>query len=180
MPGLLLLLWAAGCGKQNSSAPPGPAGSGAAPSTNAPQPIPGWPATNAQPRLATLKLFVGAEVVTAELAISQLQVATGMMFRKSMGENDGMLFVFGRPHRTAFYMKNTTVPLTAAYIDAEGTILELHDLEPLNETPVHAGTDQVQYVLEMPQGWFRRHNVPAGAVISTEAGRLKDVFRSGP
>ena len=147
--------------------------------TNVTPKVPGWPPTNAQPKLQTLKLYVGPETVAAELALTEVQVGTGMMFRKEMAENDGMLFVFARPHRTAFYMKNTTVPLTAAYIDSEGMILELHDLQPLNETPVEAGTDKVQYVLEMKQGWFKRHNVSTGAVLTTEQGRFKETFRFG-
>lgn len=150
------------------------------PRTNAPVAnIPGWPPTNAQPKLQTMKLYVGAEVVTAELALTQLQVATGMMFRKEMGENEGMLFVFARPHRTSFYMKNTLLPLNVAYIDSEGTILELLELEPLNETPADAKTENVQFVLEMNKGWFKRHNVGVGSIITCEKGKLRDAFRFG-
>ena len=126
-----------------------------------------------------MKLFVGPEVITAELAMTQVQIGTGMMFRKTMAENEGMLFIFARPHRTSFYMRNTTLPLTAAYIDSEGTILELHNLEPLNETPVEAATENVQYVLEMNRDWFKRHNISVGAVIACDAGKLKDAFRFG-
>jgi hypothetical protein len=77
-------------------------------------------------------------------------------------------------------MKNTLIPLSVAYIDPEGVILEIHDLQPLDETPVEAATDQVQYVLEMRQGWFARHNLGPGVVIRTERGRLRDAFRRGP
>jgi len=126
-----------------------------------------------------MKLFVGPETIVAELCLTEVQIGTGMMFRKEMAENDGMLFVFSRPHRTSFYMRNTTLPLTAAYIDSEGAILELHDLEPLNETPVPAASDNVQYVLEMNRGWFKRHNIAVGAVIACDAGKLKDAFRFG-
>lgn len=174
-PGLFALLLLAGCQRQEAAPPPVPM-----PKTNAPSPsIPGWPPTKAQPKLQTMKLFVGPETITAELCLTEVQVGTGMMFRKDMAENEGMLFVFARPHRTAFYMKNTTLPLTAAYIDSEGAILELHDLEPLNETPVPATTDNVQYVLEMKRGWFKRHNIGVGAVIACDAGKLKDAFRFG-
>jgi uncharacterized membrane protein (UPF0127 family) len=76
-------------------------------------------------------------------------------------------------------MKNTTVPLTLAYVDSEGAILELPDLQPLDETPVTAATDKVQYVLEMNQGWFKRHNISTGAVMTTERGRFKETFRFG-
>ena len=139
--------------------------------------IPGWPPTNAQPKLQTMKLFVGPEVITAELAMTEIQVGTGMMFRKEMGENEGMLFVFGRPNRVAFYMKNTILPLHVAYIDSEGTILELHELQALNETPVDAANNNVQFVLEMNKGWFTRHNIRVGSVITCDRGKLRDAFR---
>ena len=172
--GLTALLFIVGCQKPEAAPPPAPV-----PKTNSNPTIPGWPPTRAQPKLKTMKLFVGPEVVTTEIALTQVQVGTGMMFRKEMAENEGMLFVFARPHRTEFYMKNTTLPLTAAYLDSEGTILELHDLQPLNETPVKATADNVQFVLEMNQGWFKRHNVSVSTVISCETGRLADAFRFG-
>lgn len=172
---ITMTIWLAGCQKQEAAPPPS---SSPVPKTNsAAASIPGWPPTKAQPKLPTLKIFVGPEVVTAELALTQVQIGTGMMFRKEMAENDGMLFVFSRPHRTSFYMRNTTLPLTAAYIDSEGIILELHDLEPLNETPVEAGSDNVQFVLEMNRDWFKRHNVTVGAAITCEGGKLRDAFR---
>lgn len=129
----------------------------------------------AQPRLPTLKLWLGGQEITAEVARRPVEVATGMMYRTNLGELEGMLFVFGRPMRVAFYMRNTIVPLTAAYLDSEGRILELHDLEPLNEQPVEAGTDRVQFVLELPRGWFTRHGVSTGAVVRTPYGGLAEV-----
>jgi len=105
-----------------------------------------------------------------------VQIATGMMFRKEMGENQGMLFVFLRPHRTAFYMRNTYIPLSCAYIDPEGTVLELHDMKPLDESQITAKSDDIQYVLEMKQGWFARNNIAVGTVIRTEIGPLRDTF----
>lgn len=130
---------------------------------------------HAQPRLPTLKLWLGGQEITAEVARRTPEIATGMMFRTNLAEMEGMLFVFARPYRAAFYMRNTTVPLTAAYLAPDGTILELHDLEPLNETPVTAATDNVQFVLEMPRGWFARHGVSTGAVIRTPYGGFAEV-----
>jgi uncharacterized membrane protein (UPF0127 family) len=66
-----------------------------------------------------------------------------------------------------------------AYIDAKGTILELHELKPLDETPVPSKTDNIQFVLEMNKGWFTKNNVSTGMVIRTEVGGLKDAFRFG-
>lgn len=174
LAGVFAVAFVVGCQKPASSAPPAPA-----PKTNAASNFPGGPPTKPQPKLQTMKLYVGAEVVTAELAMTQVQIATGMMFRKEMAENEGMLFVFGRPHRTAFYMKNTLLPLNIAYIAGDGTILELLELKPLDETPVEAKTDRVQFVLEMNKGWFERHNVAVGSVITCEYGKLKDAFKMG-
>ena len=148
--------------------------------TNSTPSIPGWPAVKAQPKLQTMKLYVGTETVSAELAMNPVQIATGMMFRTEMGENEGMLFVFSKPHRPAFYMKNTKIPLNVAYLDSDGTILELLELKALDETPVEAKTERVQFVLEMNTGWFQRHNVTVGSVIACEIGKLKDAFRFGP
>ena len=175
---LVALLLAVGCRKQAVSEPAAPSNSAPTPSTNAAlRSFPGF--VKAQPKLQTMKIYVGAEVVSAELAMNQVQIATGMMFRTEMGENEGMLFVFSRPHRPAFYMRNTKIALNVAYLDSDGTILELLDLKPLDETPVEAKTDRVQFVLEMKEGWFQRHNVAVGSIITCEIGKLKDAFRFG-
>jgi hypothetical protein len=129
----------------------------------------------AQPRLPTLKLWLGGQEITAEVARRTTEIATGMMFRTNIADGEGMLFVFPRPYRAAFYMRNTTVPLSAAYLAPDGTILELHDLQPLNETPVTAASDHVQFVLEVPQGWFQRHGVRTGLVVRTPYGGFPEV-----
>lgn len=155
---------AASCGRPEAAGPaPVPAGAANEPRA-------------AQPKLPTLKLWLGAAELNAEVALSALQTQTGMMFRTNMAENEAMLFVFGGPHRAAFWMKNTYVPLSAAYIDPEGVILEIHDLEPLNTNAVSAASSEVQYVLETPRGWFSRHNVGVGTVVRTERGSLRETF----
>ena len=131
---------------------------------------------NAQPKLATVKLWLGPQEIVAEIAISLPQVMTGMMFRKDMAEKEGMIFVFRQPHRASFYMRNTYLPLSCAYIDSEGAILEIHDMKPLDESPIEAESENVQYVLEMKQGWFDRNNIPKGTVIRSEYGSLADTF----
>ena len=127
--------------------------------------VAGFNPTNAQPKLPTMKIWLGAQEVTAELAMSLPQIMTGMMFRKEMAENEGMLFVFGRAHRASFYMRNTLIPLSCAYIDPEGTILEIHDMKPLDESAIEASVDNILYVLEMKQGWFAGHGISAGAKV---------------
>jgi uncharacterized membrane protein (UPF0127 family) len=132
--------------------------------------------TKAQPTLQILNLWLGSEELKTELALTPIQLQTGMMFRTNMPENAAMLFVFSYVHQASFWMKNTTLPLSAAYIDPAGVILEIHDLQPLDTNSVTATSDQVQYVLEVNQGWFKRHNVSTGMVVRTERGSLRDTF----
>ena len=150
-----------------------PAASAAGPVVN-----PSLP-TAAQPKLQTMKLWLGAEEMVVELALSGIQVQTGMMFRTNLAENAGMLFVFSAPHRVEFWMKNCPLPLSAAYIDPEGAILEIHDLQPHNTNSVVASSERVQFVLEANQGWFGRHNVTTGMVVRTEHGTLSGTFLRG-
>lgn len=166
---------AGGCGDGSKSDPPqtgaGP-GSTETPATASTA----APRGKAQPRLETLKLWVGTNQVNAEIAKTQTQVMAGLMWRTNMAEMDGMLFVFAVPHQTAFWMKNTLLPLSCAYMGPDGAILELHDMEPLNTNSIPASTDQIQYVLEMNRGWFQRHNVSTGVVMQTESGTLSQTF----
>ena len=130
----------------------------------------------AQPKLRTVNLWLGSNELATEIAMSQTQIATGMMHRTEMAENEAMIFVFPRPFRASFYMRNTVLPLSCAYIDGKGEILEIRDMKPLDESPIVAASDQVQYVLEVNQGWFKRHNVQAGAIVSGEKGSLQKMF----
>jgi uncharacterized membrane protein (UPF0127 family) len=131
---------------------------------------------HAQPKLPTVKLWIGPKAMLAEVARTPTQIATGMMFRKEMAADDGMIFVFAQPHRASFCMRNTIIPLSCAYIDSEGVILEIHDLKPKDETPVLASSDNVRYVLETNQGWFEKNQIKPGTVIATENGSLTQVF----
>lgn len=152
----------AGCNGSSISAPP----------PSAPQP----PAGKPQPKLPTIKLWLGAKEVIAEQATTPAQIQTGMMFRQQMGENDGMLFIFARPIQASFWMRNTLIPLTCAYLDSDGVILEIHDMKPLDETAIPSATDEVQYVLEMKQGWFERNGIGKGTVVKTERGSLAETY----
>jgi uncharacterized membrane protein (UPF0127 family) len=169
----LLLMLAAGCDQPKSAAPPS-----AAP----PAPLQTTPEghlNQAQPKLRTMKLFLGNQELITELCTNNVQRMTGMMFRTNLAENEAMLFVFPYEHRTSFYMKNTVVPLSAAYIDPKGVILEIHDLQPKDLRGAEANADNIQYVLETTQGWFKRHHLGTGVVIRTERGTLGKTFFSG-
>ena len=131
---------------------------------------------HAQSKLATLKVWLGSEELTTELALKPVEIATGMMFRTNMAENEAMLFVFNAPEPRNFYMLNCTVPLTAAYINPEGVIEEFARLNPGDTNGVQSRSWNIQFVLELPQGWPERHNVRTGAVVRTERGSLQQTF----
>ena len=112
----------------------------------------------------------------AEMALTGIQQQTGMMFRTNIAENEGMIFVFPYPHQASFWMKNTSVPLSAAYIDSEGVIQEIHDLQPHDTNAVKAASANIQYVLETSQGWFQRNKIKPGTLIRTDKGTLNKRF----
>jgi uncharacterized membrane protein (UPF0127 family) len=116
----------------------------------------------AQVPLPAITLSVAGEAVIAEVADDPLERETGLMFRKTLAPDSGMLFVMPVPEHAAFWMKNTTVPLSVAYINESGMILEIHDLQPLDERPVPSAFSNIAYALEMEQGWFARNRVLAG------------------
>ena len=131
---------------------------------------------HAQPKLPTIKVWLGDQELTAEIASRQVEIATGMMFRTNMPENEAMLFVFAEAAPRSFYMRNCLVPLSAAYMDTGGTILQEIDMQPHNETGIPSAANNIQFVLEVPQGWFARHAVNTGAVVRTERGTLAETF----
>jgi uncharacterized protein len=132
--------------------------------------------TQAQPRLQTIRLWLGPEELETELALTTEQEETGLMFRTNMAENAGMLFVFGGPMQASFWMKNCPLPLSAAYIDPEGNIIEIHDLQPQDTNAVVAASHNVEYVLEVNQGWFLRHHIDTGTLVRSELGSLPETF----
>jgi uncharacterized protein len=84
-----------------------------------------------------------------------------MMHRRTMGANEGMLFVYAQPNRLCFWMRNTLIPLTIAFIADDGRIVHTADMKPLDETS-HCSTEPVRYALEMNQGWFSKKGIRKG------------------
>ena len=145
---------------------------------SSPMQNPGEP-TQAQPKLQTMKLWVGPEEMIAELALTAEQQRTGMMFRTNMAEKAGMFFPLATTQRAAFWMKNCPLPLSAAYIDPEGVIQEIREFQPHNTNAVVSASNNIRFVLETPHGWFERHNVRTGMVVRTERGSLMETFFRG-
>ncbi len=163
---LVLLAAALGCGGCDKPQEP---------VTVSPLADPGEP-TAAQPKLQTLKLYVGANELDTELALTIQQIRTGMMFRTNMPENTAMLFVLPQPQVAAFWMKNCPLPLSVAYIDSDGIIREIHDMEPHNTNSIVSASGDIRFALETPQGWFQRHHVDPGVAVATERGTLRQTF----
>ncbi|MGA1325362.1 MAG: DUF192 domain-containing protein [Rubrivivax sp.] len=114
-----------------------------------------------QPKLPTVNLQAGMHNIVAEVARTPEQQQIGMMMRTQMAPHEGMLFVFDDRAPRCFWMKNTLLPLSIAFIDDDGTIVNLADMQPRSEQS-HCATRPVRYALEMNQGWFAKRAVGPG------------------
>ncbi len=120
--------------------------------------------TGPQPRLKTIALTAGMHVIQAELALTPEQQQIGMMFRRSMGANEAMLFVEETPGVRCFWMRNTLIPLSIAFLADDGTVVNIADMKPQSEES-HCSARPVRYALEMNVGWFAKRGVKPGSRI---------------
>ena len=129
---------------------------------------PAAPATHPESGLPIVPLAVShdgkAHDFRVEVARTAEEQARGLMFRRAMGADEGMLFPFDPPRQASFWMKNTLIPLTAAFVADDGAIVNLADMKPLDESS-HCSAKPVRYVLEMNQGWFEQRHLKAGAKL---------------
>jgi uncharacterized membrane protein (UPF0127 family) len=114
--------------------------------------------------LPEITLNVAEHRITAEVASTEADRSRGLMYRRMLPENRGMLFVFRETARHAMWMMNTYVPLSVAFIDASGTIINIEDMAPHTETP-HGAARPAKYALEMNRGWFEKRRIAAGTRI---------------
>jgi len=112
-------------------------------------------------RLPVAQLTAGMHVVRAEVAADFTTRAQGLMHRKSLAPNSGMLFIFDDASIHCMWMKNTLIPLSVAFVDAGGTITNIADMEPHSEQS-HCATRPAVYALEMTRGWFAQRGIKAG------------------
>lgn len=115
----------------------------------------------AQPPLDRITLYAGMHNIQAELARTALQTQTGLMFRREMAAHEGMLFVFDQVAPRCFWMKNTLLPLSIAFIADDGRIVNIADMQPRSEQS-HCATQPVRFALEMNQGWFAKRGIQPG------------------
>jgi len=118
-------------------------------------------------------LEVDGHAVVAEIADSTKTREQGLMGRKFLGDDEGMIFVYTEEKPRSFWMKNTPLPLSIAYADKEGKIVKILDMEPYSEDRVQS-IYPAQYALEMARGWFTAHGVESGDLIAHLPGPKED------
>jgi uncharacterized membrane protein (UPF0127 family) len=122
-------------------------------------------AQGAPQRLASIALNAGMHNIRAEVAQTDAQRAIGLMHRREMAPHDGMLFVFDQPAVQCFWMKNTLLPLSIAFLADDGTVVNIAEMKP-QSLDSHCSSQPVRYALEMNQGWFAKRGVKQGFKLS--------------
>ena len=113
-------------------------------------------------KLAQVRLNAGIHNINAELASTPQQREIGLMFRTAMAANDGMLFVFEQPAQQCFWMRNTLIPLSVAFLGDDGSVVNIDDMKP-QTLDSHCSAKPVRFVLEMNEGWFAKRGIKAGS-----------------
>lgn len=116
-------------------------------------------------QLPSIALRAGMHLIKAEVAQRPRELMIGLMWRKSLGPNEGMLFVFPQPGKQCFWMKNTLIPLSVAFVADDGHVVNVDEMLP-QTTVSHCSKEPVRYVLEMNKGWFAKKGIQAGFRLS--------------
>jgi hypothetical protein len=112
---------------------------------------------------------IGERTVRMQLAVLPAEQQQGLMFRRDLGPDDGMLFPYRTPQAMGFWMRNTPTPLDIGFFDADGVLQEVYQMYPHDETTVRSRSDRLRYALEMNQGWYRDNGVRPGAKLDLAA-----------
>ncbi len=112
---------------------------------------------------------VGARVVRMQLAIRPPEMQRGLMERRDLGRDDGMLFLYEKPQQLQFWMRNTPTPLDIGFFSSDGVLEEIYPLHPFDEKTVSSRSSRLQYALEMNQGWYQENGVKPGVSIDRTA-----------
>lgn len=115
------------------------------------------------------EIRVGDRPVRMQLAVREAEMARGLMDRRDLGRNEGMLFVYDRPQRMGFWMRNTPTPLDIGFFNRHGMLEEIYPLHPFDESSVQSRSAMLSFALEVNQGWFRENGVKPGAQLDLKA-----------
>lgn len=157
-----MLLFAAGCDSSKDSATAVTAAAQQADDTSARRGTP-------LPAQTYFPLQLGDKEIRVQLALTDAERGRGLMGRKALDTDHGMLFVFEQPSRQSFWMANTPLPLDIGYFDAAGILREVYPLYPFDRTSVVSRRSDIRYALEMTQGWFAQNGIRPGAALDLEA-----------
>lgn len=114
-------------------------------------------------------IAVGNKTVRMQLAVLEPEQEHGLMERRDLGRDDGMLFVYAKPQQMRFWMHDTPTPLDIGFFDGRGVLLEVYPMQPFDETTVSSRSSAVKFPLEMNQGWFAANDVRPGARLDLKA-----------
>jgi uncharacterized protein len=123
-------------------------------------------------KMPTVTLHIGKASLTTQIAATGAQQERGLMYVTKLPDNDGMIFLLPIVTTATFWMKNTLIPLSVAFIDKNGVILEIHDMKALDETITRSDSDQVAYALETNLHWFALNGVKPGDKITPPPATL--------
>ena len=128
--------------------------------------------TGAPQHLRVVDLHIGSATLHTEVAANETQREIGLMHVAKMGDNDGMIFLMPAVERVSFWMKDTLIPLSIAFIDPNGTILEIHDMKAMDTTTLNSDSTQVAYALETNLHWFALNGIKPGDHLSPAPATL--------
>ena len=163
-----LLLALVGCQQQAPETVPTPA----APASNAPASVEQPSAPDQAQHLRTVDLHIDNATLHTQVAANETQREIGLMHVAKMADNDGMIFLMPDVERVTFWMKDTLIPLSIAFVDRSGTVLEIHDMKAMDETITRSDSDQVAYALETNLHWFSLNGIKPGDKIEPAPATL--------
>ena len=135
------------------------------------------PETGAAQSLPRVTLHVGKATLSTEVAATGPQQELGLMNRKQLGDNDGMIFLLPHIETATFWMKNTLIPLSIAFLDKDGIILEIHDMKPLDESITRSDSNQIAYALETNLHWFALNGIKPGDKVEPSSNPFSITLR---
>lgn len=115
------------------------------------------------------EIRIGAKPVRVQLAVREPEMVIGLMGRRDLGRDEGMLFVYRKPQQMSFWMRNTPTPLDIGFFNRDGMLEEIYPMHPFDETPVRSRSTLMSLALEMNQGWFRENGIKPGAHLDVKA-----------